>query len=91
MIKKMPIFYLLGKVILGPIFKLYYKPTIINKEYIPKKGRIIIAGNHKHLYDQCLTIVATNRMVNYMAKREYFDNKKTAWFFRTRWCNWNIS
>ena len=86
MIKKMPIFYLLGKVILGPIFKLYYKPTIINKEYIPKKGRIIIAGNHKHLYDQCLTIVATNRMINYMAKREYFDNKKTAWFFKGAGC-----
>lgn len=83
---KMPIFYFLGKYLLGPIFKLYYNPTIINKEYIPKKGRIVIAGNHKHLYDQCLTIMVTNRMINYMAKREYFDNPKTAWFFKHAGC-----
>lgn len=86
MINKMPIFYFLGKYLLGPIFRLYYNPKIINKEYIPKKGRIIIAGNHKHLYDQCITIVATKRMINYMAKREYFDNPKTAWFFKNAGC-----
>lgn len=77
--------YKIGRFILGPIFKLYYNPKIINKEYIKGNGPIIIAGNHKHLYDQCLTIVATKRVIHYMAKKEYFDSK-WAWFFKATGC-----
>ena len=74
------------KFILGIIFKLYYNPKIVNKEYIPKDGSILVVGNHKHLYDQCLPIIATSRMLHYMAKKEYFDNKKVAWFFKMTGC-----
>ena len=77
--------YKIGRFILGPIFKLYYNPKIINKEKIPKRGPILIVGNHKHIYDQCLTIVATKRVIHYMAKREYFDSKM-AWFFKATGC-----
>ena len=84
--KKIPILYKIGQLILGPIFKLYYNPVIIGKENIPKEGAILIAGNHKHLYDQCLTIIATKRGIHYMAKKEYFDNKKVAWFFKKTGC-----
>ena len=83
---KIPLLYRVGRSLLSPIFKFYYNPTIINKEYIPKEGSIIIAGNHKHLYDQFLTIVATKRGINYMAKKEYFDSKKTRWFFKGTGC-----
>ncbi len=86
MMSKTPIFYRICRGVLGPIFKLYYHPTIINKEVIPKDGPIIVAGNHKHLYDQCLTIVSTKRYLRYMAKKEYFDNKKVAWFFKWNGC-----
>ena len=81
-----PLLYRIGRFLISPIFKLYYNPKIINKEYIPKDGRVIIAGNHKHLYDQFLTIVATKRGINYMAKKEYFDDKKTRWFFKGTGC-----
>lgn len=84
--RKVPPLYYIGRFILGPIFKLYYNPKIIGKENIPKSGSIIIVGNHKHLYDQCLTIVSTKRGIHYMAKREYFDSKKTAWFFKHTGC-----
>ena len=84
--KRVPLFYHLGKLIIIPLFKLYYNPKIVNKEYIPKKGPIVIAGNHKHLYDQFLVIGATNRGIHYMAKKEYFDNKKTKWFFKSAGC-----
>ncbi len=67
------------------VFKLYYKPRIIGAEKIPKEGAVVIAGNHKHILDQCLTIVATKRMIHYMAKKEYFDGK-FAWFFRAMGC-----
>ena len=67
------------------LFRLYYNPKIINKEVIPKKGPIIIVGNHKHIYDQCLTIMATKRVIHYLAKKEYFDGK-FAWFFKMVGC-----
>lgn len=83
---KMPILYKVGRIILGPFFKWYYNPTIVGKENIPKKGAILIVGNHKHLYDQCLSIISTKRFIKYMAKKEYFDNKKTRWFFKSVGC-----
>lgn len=73
------------KPILGTLFKLYYNPKIIGKENIPEEGSILIVGNHKHLFDQCLAIVATKRPIHYMAKKEYFDGKM-AWFFKMVGC-----
>lgn len=86
MMNKMPFLYRIGRFVLGPFFKWYYNPTIIGKENIPKEGAILIVGNHKHLYDQCLSIISTKRFIKYMAKREYFDNKKTRWFFKSVGC-----
>lgn len=83
---KTPLLYKISKVVLGFIFKLYYRPKIVGKDVIPKDGPIIVAGNHKHLFDQCLTILSTKRCLHYMAKREYFDNKKIAWFFKGTGC-----
>lgn len=73
------------KPVLGLIFKLYYNPTIIGKENILKEGSILIVGNHKHLFDQCLAIIATKRPIHYMAKKEYFEGK-FAWFFKMVGC-----
>lgn len=67
------------------LFKIYYNPKIENKESIPKNGPIIIVCNHKHVYDQCLAIMATKRPIHYMAKKEYFDGK-FAWFFKLVGC-----
>ena len=78
-------FYRILKPIFAPIFKFYYTPKIIGKENIPKEGPILIVGNHKHLYDQCLAIISTKRPIHYMAKKEYFDGKM-AWFFKLAGC-----
>ena len=83
---KMPFLYRTGRFLLTPLFKFYYKPTVIGKENIPSNGSVVIAGNHKHLYDQFLTVISTKRFVTYMAKREYFDSKKTKWFFKGTGC-----
>lgn len=77
--------YRILRFILSPIFKWYYNPTIIGGENIPLDGPIIIAGNHKHLYDQCLAIITTKRVIHYMAKKEYFEGVM-AWFFKAVGC-----
>ena len=77
--------YKFFKPILGLIFRFYYNPKIIGKENIPKDGPIIVAGNHKHVMDQCGVILATKRPIHYMAKKEYFDGH-FAWFFKMMGC-----
>ena len=83
---KVSIIYHLLRIIFKPLFILYYNPKFYNKEYIPKNGRALIVGNHKHLFDQFLVIFATKRGIHYMAKKEYFDSKKTRWFFKLCGC-----
>lgn len=63
------------------LFKAYYNPTIINKEYIPKDGKAVIAGNHKHALDPILVDVCTKRVVHTLAKKELHDGK-FGWLFR---------
>ena len=77
--------YKFFKPILGLIFKIYYHPKIIGKENIPKTSSIIMAGNHKHVMDQCGVIISTKRVIHYMAKKEYFDSKMR-WFFKGVGC-----
>lgn len=62
------------------IFKIYYKPIIVNKEYIPMAGSAIIAGNHKHALDPILVNVCTDRIVHTLAKKDLHDGP-FGWFF----------
>lgn len=78
-------FYKIFRPFLGFLFKMYYNPKIIGKENILKDGAIIVAGNHKHVMDQCGIIISTKRVIHYMAKKEYFEGKY-AWFFRKSGC-----
>lgn len=71
--------------ILKPIYILFYHPTIINKEAIPKNGPVIICSNHVHLFDQNTALISTNRMIHYMAKKEHLDGKFGC-FFKTVGC-----
>ena len=84
------ILYKIAKPILGPIYKFWYRPTIIGKENIPKEGATVIVGNHIHIMDQCNIIISTKRCIRYMAKKEYFDPKykegKFPWFFKGAGC-----
>lgn len=78
--------YKVAKAILKPIFYKKYTPTIINANVVPKEGPIILCGNHMHVLDQCGPLFEIPRVVHYMAKKEYFDNKKTRWFFKMAGC-----
>lgn len=59
--------------LIRPIFKLYYNPTIVNKDYIPSEGSAVIAGNHKHALDPILVDACTGRIVHTLAKKDLHD------------------
>ena len=83
--EKHKILYTFNKYLLGVIFLIYYRPKFENKHLIPKDGPIILCGNHVHLFDQCLPILSTKRMLHYMAKKEYFKGP-FALFFKASGC-----
>lgn len=69
----------------GKLFKIYYKPKILNKDVIPKDGPILICSNHIHLFDQNIACISTNRMIHYMSKKEHLEGK-FGWFFKMAGC-----
>ena len=79
--KDKAILYKILRPIFAVIFKLYYNPKIINKQYIPKKGAAVIAGNHKHALDPICVDVCTKRVVHTLVKKDLHDGK-FGWFFR---------
>ena len=72
---KDPIFYKITRPILAIFIKLY-RPTIIGKEFIPKEGRVILAGNHTSYLDPLLVAYGTKRCVYYFAKDSLYKGIK---------------
>lgn len=67
---KEPTLYKVLRPILNFLFKLVFHPTIIGKENIPEKGRIVLAGNHTNILDCILLLSSTKRVVHFLAKDE---------------------
>lgn len=75
--------YRLMKGILGPYLKLAYRVKIEGAENFPKEGPVIVVGNHTSFLDSFWIPLAVPRRVVFLAKAEYFESWKTAWFFRS--------
>ena len=55
-------------------FKIVYRTEVIGKENIPKKGPIIICGNHKSFLDPPLIEITCKRYTRFLAKEELTRN-----------------
>ncbi len=75
----------ISKGILSVFFKLFFHPKIIGRENIPETGGVILAGNHRHIFDPCMPIISTKRPVHYMAKKELLSGI-FGWFFKLVGC-----
>lgn len=73
--KIMYTFYKTARFILGPVFRLLYRPVIIGSENIPSDGPAVIAGNHKHAFDPLLIDISTKRVIRTLAKKELHDSR----------------
>jgi 1-acyl-sn-glycerol-3-phosphate acyltransferase len=70
------------KVVLWPLFRLTFRWRIEGRDHVPTKGPIVFAANHQSFCDSLFLPLATRRRVTFLAKAEYFDQKRTAWLFR---------
>ena len=70
------------KVVLTPILRVLYRVKVEGRAHVPKQGPVILAANHRSFMDSIFLPLVIRRRVTFVAKAEYFDSKKTAWFFR---------
>jgi 1-acyl-sn-glycerol-3-phosphate acyltransferase len=70
------------KVVLTPIFFVLWRVKVEGRENIPKHGPAVLAANHQSFCDSFFIPLVVARKVTFLAKAEYFDSWRTAWFFR---------
>jgi 1-acyl-sn-glycerol-3-phosphate acyltransferase len=75
-------FYWFMKAILTPILRGLYRVRVEGRSGLPATGPVILAANHRSFLDSLFLPLVLGRRVTFVAKAEYFDSKKTAWFFR---------
>jgi 1-acyl-sn-glycerol-3-phosphate acyltransferase len=74
--------YWILKAILTPILRVVYRVRVEGEEHLPGAGPVILAANHRSFLDSIFIPLVVRRRVTFVAKAEYFDDPKTAWFFR---------
>src|SRR3954471_13740811 len=74
--------YWVLKLLLTPILRFFWRVRVEGIEHIPDDGPAILASNHISFSDWICLPLVIRRRVTLVAKAEYFDDPKTAWFFR---------
>jgi 1-acyl-sn-glycerol-3-phosphate acyltransferase len=76
--------YLIARLILRPLFLLFFRPHVVGRENVPATGAFIIASNHLSFIDSMAIPLMAPRRVGYLAKAEYFTGSGLrGWLTRT--------
>lgn len=70
------------KIVLTPLLRVLYRVRTEGTHRIPRRGPVILASNHQSFIDSVFLPLVVRRRVTFVAKAEYFESWKTAWFFR---------
>ncbi len=70
------------KAVLLPVLRFSYRIEVEGRENVPDHGAVILASNHRSFLDSIFLPLVVRRRVTFVAKADYFDDPKTAWFFR---------
>ena len=74
--------YWVLKAVLTPILLVLYRVKVEGRRNVPRSGPVILASNHQSFIDSIFLPLCVPRRVTFVAKAEYFESWKTAWFFR---------
>src|SRR4051794_41668374 len=74
--------YWVLKAILTPLLRFFFRVRVEGIEHVPDHGPAILASNHLSFSDSIFLPLVLRRRVTFVAKAEYFEDPKTAWFFR---------
>jgi len=68
----LPLLYSIGKITVGHVMTLGWRPRVEGLEHIPKTGGAIFAGNHLSVADELFLGAVVPRHIAFWAKSEYF-------------------
>ena len=74
--------YWIIKYLATPLLRFFFRIRVEGLEHVPERGGAILAGNHLAVFDSVFVPLVLRRRVTFVAKAEYFENPRTAWFFR---------
>ena len=75
--------YWIVKFLVMPFMLVLVRVKVEGRERVPRRGPVILASNHRSFLDSFFIPLVMRRRVTFVAKAEYFDDAKTAWFFRS--------
>src|SRR5438105_8765649 len=64
------------------MLRVLFKVKADGRDHVPAQGPAILASNHLSFSDSIFLPLVLRRRITFVAKAEYFDDPKTAWFFR---------
>jgi 1-acyl-sn-glycerol-3-phosphate acyltransferase len=81
------LYWLLRRVLVGPVLRVFYRPWVQGEENIPLEGPVIFASNHLSFSDHFFLPLKVPRRIAFLAKADYFNGRGlkgrlTAAFFR---------
>src|SRR3954463_11920415 len=78
-----PFVYWIVRALFQPFFHIYFRMSRIGREHIPADGPVIFAANHRSFLDPFVIACMSRRPLYYVAKKELFARKLTAWFLNS--------
>jgi glycerol-3-phosphate dehydrogenase (NAD(P)+) len=78
-----PVLYWTLRAILVPFFLVYFRMQRVGTEHLPRRGPLLLASNHRSFLDPFVIGTLVRRPVYYMAKRELFQHRLTAWILNS--------
>ncbi len=73
--------YWIIKCLATPLLRFFFRIRVEGLDHVPRSGAAILAGNHLAVFDSIFVPLVLRRRITFVAKAEYFENPKTAWFF----------
>ena len=74
--------YWILKAVLTPLLYGAFRVRVEGRDNIPAAGAVIYAANHRSFIDSIFLPLVLRRRMTFVAKAEYFDDPRSAWFFR---------
>ncbi len=65
-------YWLMKRVVFGPLLKLVYRPWIRGAGHVPASGAAILASNHQAVIDSFFLAAMLDRRLVFIGKQEYF-------------------
>ncbi|MFJ3380135.1 lysophospholipid acyltransferase family protein [Curtobacterium sp. NPDC090217] len=65
----------LARAVVAPLARVVWRPKIIGRKNVPKRGAVILASNHRSFIDSPAITIMAPRKVSFLAKQEYFTGK----------------